>query len=1111
MTASQLSSSTITALVGPANSGKTARLAQRFAEFLQESRRDGGVPRALWLSPHRLAAESVRRRLVACGIDAALEPGVRTMGRFAESIVSLDIECPAVLPGTATRWMLEKALSQLASSGELTVMAQVAERPGLADAIEQMIGELKVRGITAQRFANWTRRRQLRDRELSTVYSRYQSLLDQSNSADRFDLTRLAVESLQRTKGLHRWNLIVVDGFASLAYYERQLVLEVARRADETWIALSTADSQGRTELTTTAVRTLEWLEAEWPQLETIEIEPQQPSRTASLAHLSENIFRMAAADDTTEFASDGVEVVAAADLYDEVVSIARRVKSLLVTGIAAADVVVATASLDAHRHRIEEVFTTFGIPVSIARPKLVGDEPAMRTLLGLLELVQEDWPFRRVVATLASRGLKALEGQPTDQRWRTARAAAEWLVRELQIAEGQTPLLRDVERLAAAAEEQPFDRNNAALLAAPCLALLSEATGSLPRLSSPLGWVAASQSLAEQLGLDLEPRDSAAWKQVREAAAWIERASQLTGGNRVTWSLDEWIAQLRQWMATVPSTTAVRDEGCVRVMGAAALRHLEVPHLFVMGLDEGSFSTASGSGGLYSEQEYETLAAADSRGDAIEAIPKYERTMQLFYDVVRAARRSLVFSFAALDGSGQSAPPSPMLTEACRPFGPSMLAKLEATPTISAIPPEDQLPTSMRDWRLLGVHQAAHKNPALLGGFLRSPLAEPAGAALAAALVTAHHRARGDSFGVMEGVLAGTAVRRWFAKRFDDDHQWSTSQLENYAMCPYKFLLGNVLKIAPLGDAALEIDYGRRGSLLHRVFGELHQRLDELAHDRLPSQHDELEFASVLEEAIDAAKQELASYGIEGVLDELLAAEVAKWSKKYHDQHRKYDNTTVQLDAPFRPAHFELRFGKASRHADDDESPDSTDKPYLLELGDGTAIKLGGRIDRVDTGELGDHLVFQVIDYKSAYKFTMHDEEVRDGRKLQPPLYALAAAEILSTAERPALPLRVGYWVLRAAGFTDKTTRELYHIAAGEVQPTAEWQDLEPVLRARVRDIVEGVRRGEFPMYSPDEDCTSHCDFSHVCRVHQTRSLNKVWPPPEEENDSAPSEGAAK
>ena len=37
-------------------------------------------------------------------------------------------------------------------------------------------------------------------------------------------------------------------------------------------------------------------------------------------------------------------------------------------------------------------------------------------------------------------------------------------------------------------------------------------------------------------------------------------------------------------------------------------------------------------------------------------------------------------------------------------------------------------------------------------------------------------------------------------------------------------------------------------------------------------------------------------------------------------------------------------------------------------------------------------------------------------------------------------------------------------------------------------------LRRGEFVVYSHDEQCTRTCPYSSVCRVGQVRALEKVW-----------------
>jgi hypothetical protein len=47
----------------------------------------------------------------------------------------------------------------------------------------------------------------------------------------------------------------------------------------------------------------------------------------------------------------------------------------------------------------------------------------------------------------------------------------------------------------------------------------------------------------------------------------------------------------------------------------------------------------------------------------------------------------------------------------------------------------------------------------------------------------------------------------------------------------------------------------------------------------------------------------------------------------------------------------------------------------------------------------------------------------------------------------------------------------------------------------ARVFQLVEGIKAGQFPVYSLDDDCTGRCAFRTVCRVNQVRSLEKQWP----------------
>ncbi len=716
-------------LVGPAGGGKTAHLARRYAACIAAARQAKRVPRLLWLTPHRLAGERVRELLVSAGVDAALAPGIKTMGRFAEAVVSLDAAAPAVLPRGASRWLLHQTLAQLHAGGRLEGLALVADRPGLLDAVEQMLGELKTRGITAAKFATWakSKRRRPRDGELSRIYTAYQQQLDAAAAADRFDTTRLAVESIDR-QAIDPWDLLVVDGFASFDYYQRQLLTRLLGRTPEAWIALATVDPHDREELTATARRTLAWVTDEWPDAKLVEVDQSPTAQAASIAHMAATIFLPPVGEVDLPAAAlamrDRVQLIVAADAYDEAVQVARRVKSLLLNGTPAADIVVAAAALEASQRQLDEVFDTFGIPVSFGTQATVGDDPAVRALAGVLALEAEDWPFRRVVATVTSGKLARLDLASDQGPWRTARGAAEWLVRELQVARGRRTLVDQVQRLADSVGQlaaPPSRLASAAVAAQPIVAQLATACESLPRRASPWEWTEACAKLATELGLQgMTPSDEA-WQQIREAAAWIERTSADAKLPAVLWSLSEWLGELSQWMGWLPRSTRLDEEGRVRVYGPQTARFASPRHLFLFGLDEKSFTTVASSGGIYSEKQYDELAAAETSGRRLTATPSYERAMQLFHDLVRSPGESLTMSFAALDSGGQAEPPSQMLAEACRTLGNDFAEQLSTTPAITALPPANEAPRSLRDWRLSAVHQALDGRPALLGDSCRA------------------------------------------------------------------------------------------------------------------------------------------------------------------------------------------------------------------------------------------------------------------------------------------------------------------------------------------------------------------------------------------------------
>src|SRR5204863_6677849 len=76
------------------------------------------------------------------------------------------------------------------------------------------------------------------------------------------------------------------------------------------------------------------------------------------------------------------------------------------------------------------------------------------------------------------------------------------------------------------------------------------------------------------------------------------------------------------------------------------------------------------------------------------------------------------------------------------------------------------------------------------------------------------------------EGMLENPDNREWLARRFSHEHEFSATQLEAYAVCPFAFLLSQVVKVEPLASVAVETEHDVRGTLVHAILAELHRQL---------------------------------------------------------------------------------------------------------------------------------------------------------------------------------------------------------------------------------------------------------------------------------------------
>jgi len=1095
----------LTVVLGPARCGKTHFLVGKYRQILRSA--GAAVGRALWLAPTSRGAAAVREQLLQGGsLGAVLDPGVMTFASLTRRILGAIASPPRATSPFQERELLRRVIDSAAQANRLEYLAAMARRSSFVDLVLEHIQELKRYGVSPAAFARsaGSRGEPRQQRELAQLFAEYERLLAAHRLADEEGRHIAAREALATEPALYAdLQLVVADGFTDFTHPQLEILKLLVARSGQLLISLPGEQQRcaGRGDLFAKTADTLAELRRHFPKL-AVDYQSCRPTDWPALDHLAHHLFQhprdIPVPSAAAAASLERLEIVAAAGAQDEIVELARRIKRRLTSvlePLAPGDVMVVFRSLQQAAPRIREVFDEFGIPYAIEAARPLAGTTVMRVLLDLLRLDAEDWPYRRAVSLVTNQQLAVAD--------RPQRAAAEWLLRDLQIDRGRRALLERVITLdeLAAAPHPPAAGTHleqqvlAAQQTLPLLGQLAGALDALPVAATAIDWIAAIEQFAAALQLrcftpaSASLDDGAAWRAICEhlerlaqLTRWLEQPPPLVSRSELLSALVD-LAQRE----SLPRESD--DTGRVRVLAAQTARTIAAKQVFLAGMSEQAFPSPERAGSFYSAADYRFFAAAADQQRAAASLAPLTRSqeeMLLFYEVFTRARDRLTISYAALDDKAQALPPSPYVTEVERAVKPAAIRHERATRP-APIPTGD-LPLGPRDWRVQAVYEGLAADPALLSGLFRER--ERVAASLESALRIIAARARRDAFGPAEGLLESKAVRANLARRFGSDHLWSPSQWETYALCPYRFFLEQVLRLRPLGELVLETDHLRRGSLVHRVLAEFHRRAPELFGSNAPlSQHTLATFVSEFANLVDALTRATPYSGVEAALVELDRIQINKWGPRYHAEHAKYDEKWP-LDTPLVPTYLEWRFGPPRAGEQEFEDPHSTDEPYLLQLGK-EKFRVTGRIDRIDVGATGASKVFSVLDYKSGRRPTLSKERVASGERLQPALYVMAAQALLFTDEA-ATPLYAGYWSL-VNGITVAPAYSL-HLSDDMQSESENWAQLRKSVVDAIGKFVSDIREGNFPVASRDEHCTSRCDFATVCRIAQVRSLGKQW-----------------
>lgn len=1120
-------SASVKIVVGPARSGKTAMLLDRYRQVLRDNQHRATPGANLWLTPTSRSRRAVLELLPDTSLRILFAPNVFTFDQFAERILGFSQQNLRPLSEASRRLVMSSIIHQLNSAGKLRYFGHVAETAGFIDLASSLISELKRNETWPEHFREACEARGAsdKDRELALIYETYQATLNAHALYDaegRFWSARSAISQGHR-EPFRNLSLVVVDGFADFTRTQYEILGHLANWSTELLVSLpqeSNAVDQRRRRIdlfskSTEAVTLIE--QAVGRNVERIEAESRRCGEDLAVDTIADSLFVNPRATAPTNGAL-GLEILGVVGQRGEVRAIAERIKQLLLNGTLPGDIVLAIRRLEDYADLVKEVFSDAGIPFACAPQGRLAQAPPIKALLGVLKMELDNWSFGSVKATLLSNYFQTDEDSP-ETFLRRVRVVSS--LRRLGVAEGREAILQGlasaIERAERSSTQADSDAESnrgtgetahdatsdvdlrrrevqQARLAAdalPVVERLSQHTDLLRSQATFAEWADRVTRLAADLGMtrenslatiasdeNLADRDALAWDEFRNVLFSASRTLDLLKLDGEKLDLASFYRRLTDVLANHGLPSRPDPPGCVPVVDAAEVRNLEIPYLFLAGLTEGSFPSSRRDDCLYSEADRLRLNES-GLGMRNRATHSHDE-MMLFYQVVTRARRRLVLSYPSVSATGQPLFPSPYVAAVRELFNPESLP-VEQIGQLDSVPDSSEM-LSHCDLRLVATDAVRDKRPGLFRTLAELPESQPAALNILASVDAAVARFHTRGFTRYEGELSSTPVRDRCAVRFPHAYEFSATQLERYAGCGFRFFVSDVLGIEPLESLETQTDYLARGVMVHDILAQIHH----LEASRSTSERvDPLSIVDRFRELVDLAlRPRTRRSELREALDQIERDLLHDWAEAYGEQWTRYSQKFAEKwsNGP-RPAYLEIPFGNVPGSA---PNPVKTGLPALV-FGTGeNEARVRGRIDRIDVGYYDGKPVFNVIDYKTGHPPNFGADDVANGRALQLALYTVAVLRH-ELAGREATPYQLGYWSLRESGFVSGIKREGRN--ADQVNPQL-IETLLLSLETIVPQLAQGIRSGKYLVDSLDSECTGRCPYRTVCRVNQVRPL---------------------
>ncbi len=1065
------------------------------------------------LVPHDSLADHLRQAIARAGRGHV---GVRffRLIDFAHECAEdrLDRQGWQPLPRLAAPLIIKNLLAQL---GPEHLFGGLADQPSFPASVLETLANCKHAGITADGLHSFVTRAGLtgtyrkKIASIARLYEQYQRFLADRRLYDEQDLLEqaaLEIEALQRREEDRTMRLsgaLFVYGFYDFSPLQRHLIAAALQDRDGlVFFPWRAGNAYAH------AAPTLSWLRSLG-----LTYTPLARSAGSGLSQLHRSLFEQAPPQITPDSVDDRphedissagtvhVRCLAAPSYSREAREISRTVLSLVRDHrLRFSEIGVVLRDPARYGPLLTETFENLGIPSWRS-----GGQPLLHTSAGqalhlLCRMLVEDYAPDRVFEFLtvsqpfyATLLPDALVQHARPDRWQA-------LVRQAGIVSGSQEWQRGLARLESAYQAEEDSEQAAAVLPVlqACTAFIRRLFNAAePPLSRPSWQAWADYSLR------LYRTYSSPTVYTNHVEELLLELAQLDLTDLSAPSLEDWAMAVSQALATQtnrPSPTCQTDGVFIGDLSAA--RGVRFRAVILPGMVEGGFPRSVRQDPLLLDAERQHLAetlGCELAGHG----QRTEEECLLFCLAIQSAAEHLILSYPSHDqASGRPHLPSWYLLRVLEALRGQVqtFADLEAwsqriplTPVYAG--PAEQAQDAL-EFHLATVEEALASDDRSVLGYL--PLASPA---FSYAQQAIGQRLDSPRLTAFDGVLeAPEAKHRLHQQLFPSGVCVSPGALETYARCPFHYFLSQVLGLTPV-DAAEDIvalSPRRRGLLLHAIVYDFFSQLRAVGQLPLHGQDPQL----LVQRLMHIADRHFTHFAEIQPTGLPLIWELEQ--EQLRERLIRLVHQEAADESEFVPHAFEVAFGSAKpkrshppprarpsssypleQHGETMSSEDDAslrdpqffpDRPVSFSLEDGEAIRLRGRIDRIDVSLRSKA---RIIDYKTGQAprgrpqasvttqgttQTSRLPGFAGGTALQLPLYLFAARSLRpDLAWESASYVGLGQPVPATAPMFNKDT----------------WPESVRALRSILTTLLKGIRSGSFFPYPAT--CYP-CPFPEVC-----------------------------